>query len=147
MIAVNNLKQTNSFIRFLIVGVINTVIGLSTMFILLNLFNWSYWLATFSGNCMGAVVSYILNRSFTFNSKVKGSEGIPKFFLVILCCYALSYSLGMGLAEGIHLLSQSLWNLSKDEMAVLIGTVVYTLANYLGQKTFVFHRFSEGKGK
>ncbi len=147
MITVNNLKQTNSFIRFLIVGVVNTIVGLSIMFILLNLFHCTYWLATFIGNCIGAMVSYKLNRSFTFNSRVKGSEGIPKFFLVILCCYVFSYSIGKITAEGIHLFSQSLSILSKDELAVLIGTVVYTLANYLGQKSFVFQRLSEEKGK
>lgn len=143
MIAVNSLKQTNSFFRFLLIGVVNTIIGLSIMFILLNLLGWTYWLATFVGNCIGAGVSYVLNRSFTFNSNVPGSKGIPKFFLVILSCYFLSYFIGGVVAESIHLTNHVLSFISKEELAVLIGTVLYTLTNYLGQKTIVFRRVSE----
>ncbi|WP_404332637.1 GtrA family protein [Mesobacillus maritimus] len=143
MIAVNSLKQTNSFFRFLLVGVVNTIIGLSIMFILLNLLGWMYWLATLVGNCIGAGVSYVLNRSFTFNSNVTGSKGIPKFFLVILSCYFLSYFIGGVVAESIHHSSQPFSFISKDELAILVGTVLYTLTNYLGQKSFVFRRGSE----
>jgi putative flippase GtrA len=143
MIAVNSLKRTNSFYRFLLVGVINTIIGLSIMFILLNLMGWSYWLATFLGNGIGAGVSYILNRSFTFNSNVNGSKGIPKFFLVILSCYFLSYFIGGLVAGSINLSSQPFSFISKDELAVLIGTILYTVTNYLGQKFIVFRSVSE----
>jgi len=143
MIAVNSLKRTNSFFRFLLVGVINTIIGLSVMFILLNLIGWTYWLATFVGNCIGAGVSYVLNRSFTFNSNVNGSKGIPKFFLVILSCYVLSYFIGGVAAKSIHLSSQTFSYISKDELAVLIGTVLYTFTNYLGQKFIVFRSVTE----
>jgi putative flippase GtrA len=143
MIAVNSLKRTNSFFRFLLVGVINTLIGLSIMFILLNLFGWTYWIATFLGNSIGAGVSYLLNRSFTFNSNVTRSEGIPKFFFIILSCYVLSFSMGGVVAETLHLSSQGVSFISKDEMAVLVGTVLYTLTNYLGQKFFVFKSVKE----
>ncbi|MBY0095586.1 GtrA family protein [Mesobacillus maritimus] len=143
MIAVNSLRRTNSFFRFLLVGVINTIIGLSIMLILLNLFGWSYWLATFVGNCMGAGVSYILNRSFTFKSNINGSKGIPRFFFVILSCYIVSYSLGEIVAATIQLSSQTLSFISQDELAVLIGTVTYTLTNYIGQKTIVFRSVTE----
>jgi len=145
MITVNNLRRTNSFFRFLLVGVFNTIIGLSIMLILLNLFGWSYWLATFVGNCMGAGVSYILNRSFTFSSNINGSRGIPRFFFVILSCYIVSYSFGeiVAAVATIHLSSQTLKFISQDELAVLVGTVVYTLTNYLGQKTIVFRSVIE----
>lgn len=142
MIAVNSLKRTNSFFRFLLVGVINTIIGLSIMFIFLNLFGWTYWLATFLGNSIGSGISYVLNRSFTFNSNINGSKGIPRFFIVILSCYIVSYTLGGIVAEELHLSSQTLSFISKDELAVLFGTVLYTLTNYFGQRTFVFQSVS-----
>jgi putative flippase GtrA len=143
MIAVNSLKRTNSFFRFLLVGVINTIIGLSIMLIFLNLFGLTYWLATFVGNCIGAGVSYILNRSFTFNSNISGSKGIPRFFFVILSCYVFSYSFGDIVAENIHRSNQVLSFISDDELAVLVGTVTYTFTNYLGQKTIVFRSVTE----
>jgi putative flippase GtrA len=113
------------------------------MFILLNLFGWTYWLATFLGNSMGAVVSYLLNRSFTFNSNVTGSKSIPMFLLVILSCYGFSYFTGEVVADSIHFSSEVLSYISKDEVAILVGTVLYTITNYLGQKNFVFRRIVE----
>lgn len=32
---------------------------------------------------------------------------------------------------------------TQDELAILGGTVLYTLTNYLGQKSFVFRKLSE----
>src|SRR6478752_1743962 len=53
-----------SFVRFLVVGLVNTGVGLSIMYVLLHIFH-HYWAATFVGNAAGAVVSYVLNRIFT----------------------------------------------------------------------------------
>ena len=57
------------FVRFLMVGVANTIVGLSVMYLLLHLAGLSYWTSTFLGNSVGAVVSFFLNRSFTFRSQ------------------------------------------------------------------------------
>lgn len=143
MIAVNRLKRTNSFFRFLLVGVVNTFIGLSTMFLLLNLFGWTYWLATFTGNSIGAVVSYFLNRSFTFNSQLNVSEGMPKFVVVIFICYLISYSMSEVVADIVIIPNWAASFVTQDELAILGGTVLYTLTNYLGQKSFVFRKLSE----
>lgn len=143
MIAVNRLKRTNSFFRFLLVGVANTFIGLSTMFVLLNLFGWTYWLATFTGNSIGAVVSYFLNRSFTFNSKLNVSEGMPKFVVVIFICYIISYSMSEVVTDYVSIPNWATDFVTEDELAILGGAILYTLTNYLGQKSFVFRKLSE----
>ncbi|ALC89517.1 hypothetical protein AM500_06760 [Bacillus sp. FJAT-18017] len=136
MIEVKYLKPTNSFIRFAMVGVANTVAGLLIMLSLLNLFNASYWISTFIGNTAGAVLSFYLNRTFTFRSKVRFTKGAPRFVLVILVCYIFSYWIsGKVVALGIaSFLPAGLHN----DAAVLIGSVIYTISNYFGQKLFVF---------
>ncbi|MEH7124750.1 GtrA family protein [Bacillus sp. JJ1773] len=130
----NYLKRTNSFFRFLLVGVVNTLIGLSIMLLLLNAAEMSYWISTFIGNGVGAFVSYFLNRSFTFQSKIHLKTSIPRFIIVILSCYIFSYSVShMALRifeEGNSLLAENL--------AVVIGAGLYTLLNYLGQRFYVF---------
>ncbi len=83
-----------SFLRFLVVGLVNTAVGLSIMYVLLHIFH-HYWAATFIGNAAGAVVSYVLNRIFTFKSGVHLSKSILRFILVIGVCYGLSYYIGL----------------------------------------------------
>lgn len=140
LILENCLKRTNSFIRFLLVGVINTAIGLSVMLLLLDIFNQSYWFSTFSGNCIGACISYLLNRVFTFQSKVNISRSLFRFIIVILTCYFLSYTVGTMAATFISDIYLVRSILSNEELAVFIGTAIYMLTNYLGQKYFVFKK-------
>lgn len=128
-------NQTNSFIKFLIVGVLNTMVGLTTTFLLLHAAGLSYWLSTFVGNTVGAICSFLLNRIFTFNSDVSYVRGGFRFLIVILVCYVCSYSLSPLIARlmSFHLLSDK-------NLAVLIGAMLYTLSNYMGQKYFVFKK-------
>ncbi|GIN40504.1 MULTISPECIES: GtrA family protein [Heyndrickxia] len=132
------LKRTNSFIRFLLVGMINTLIGLFIMFTLLNGFHQPYWLSTFIGNGTGACVSYFLNRVFTFQSRVELNKSVILFIVTILVCYYLSYSLSHLIVYNLLSTLIKGFYLSDEEQAILIGTGFYTIMNYLGQKYIVF---------
>ncbi|WP_062109691.1 GtrA family protein [Bacillus niameyensis] len=130
----------HSFLRFLLVGVMNTIVGLSIMYLCLSLFHWNYWVSTLIGNAVGAVVSYFLNKRFTFQSQAAFSTSAFRFVLVIVVCYFVSYKIGLVVTE---------WGLEKsllipmtyvNEVAVLIGSGLYTITNYLGQKFFVFNK-------
>lgn len=134
------LKRTNSFYRFLLVGLVNTLTGLSMMFMCLNIMEWSYWVATFIGNSVGALVSYLLNRTFTFQSTIPFKKGLPLFITVILTCFLFSYWLSGLVAESILNDIQISSLLKKDELAILIGSCLYTGSNYFGQKYLVFRK-------
>lgn len=129
-----NIKST--FLKFLLVGVFNTFIGLGIMFFLKNGLKWPYWIATFSGNTAGAAVSFLLNREFTFNSKVPIKDGAVRFTAVILICYLLSFSVSRSFADLIDG-RQDL--ISADNLAIFMGAGIYTITNYFGQKLLVFH--------
>ncbi|KOP83007.1 GtrA family protein [Cytobacillus solani] len=133
------LKRTNSFIRFFIVGVINTLTGLSTMFLLLNIAELSYWFSTFIGNSIGAIVSYSLNRTFTFQSKVTIKKSVPRFIAVILFCYLFSYKVSE-MAAGMIIGKFPLIRLTGENLAIIIGTAVYMITNYFGQRLYVFRK-------
>lgn len=132
------LKRTNTFIRFLLVGIGNTIVGLSMIFMLLDLAGLPYWTATFLGNSMGAAVSYFLNRTFTFRSRASLQSSAVRFILILFLCYILSYSIS-GMAAG-YLQTFTFFghNVSPEEMAVLLGAGIYTSTNYIGQKYLVF---------
>ncbi|MDF2606931.1 MAG: putative rane protein [Bacillales bacterium] len=130
--------MNNSFIRFIFVGFINTIVGLSTIYFLFHSVGFSYWVSTFLGNSVGACVSFVLNRSFTFRSKSNLTSSIAKFIIVILLCYFVSYNFGRNFVEwalrnNLHISSDF-----KTNLAILLSTGLYTLLNYLCQRIFVF---------
>jgi len=128
----------HSFSRFLVVGMLNTIVGLSFMYLLLHVAGFSYWISTFLGNSIGACVSYFLNRSFTFKSQGSILKSVCRFVIVILCCYFISYDVAKNIAvwflTAINLANQK----AAADLAVLCGAGLYTILNYFGQKLFVF---------
>lgn len=129
-----------SFFRFLLVGVINTIVGLSAMYVFLHGFSCSYWVSTFIGNTIGAIVSYFLNRTFTFKSKTAVRSSMFRFAVVILFCYFFSYFLGEKFAFFVFSKLPFFPKNNITDAAVLFGTGFYTVSNYWGQRLFVFHK-------
>jgi putative flippase GtrA len=127
-----------AFLRFLLVGAFNTLVGLSAIAFMLHVAGVGYWLSTFLGNAIGALVSYALNKRFTFRSRASVAGSLWKFFAVVLVCYGLAY--GFGLFAG-RLAAAALPAFPADRLhdaAALVGTGLYTIANYLGHKHFTF---------
>jgi putative flippase GtrA len=131
-------ENSMQFLRFLIVGVLNTMVGMGLMFLLKNGLDWPYWHATFTGNSIGAAVSFILNRAFTFQSNVPVRVGAPRFVLVILVSYILSFSVSHSITEKINESTIRDLYLSLDSVAIILGSIFYTITNFIGQKVFVF---------
>ena len=126
------------FLKFLLVGLLNTFVGLGLMLLLKNGLDLPFWYATFIGNTTGAAVSFLLNRTFTFNSRVSILVGGSRFIIVVLACYFLSFSISRLITETMN--SMTVWQfyIDSDNIAILLGTIIYTLTNYIGQKSFVF---------
>ena len=124
-------------LKFLFVGVLNTLLGAAIMFGLYNLAGFGYWSSSAVSYGVASVFSFFMNRSFTFGDK--SSPGLPalKFVLNIAACYLLSFSL----AKPLILLMLSGMNLSQnatDNIAMFAGMAIFTGINYIGQRYFVF---------
>ncbi|MDR6878602.1 GtrA family protein [Bacillus sp. 3255] len=129
---------SGSFARFLLVGLFNTLVGLSSSFALFNLLHLNYWASTFIGNTIGAIVSYFLNRTFTFRSRATVGSSWWKFAVVIMSCYGLSYGGSLLLAEAAAAIWPGIPAGWLHNGAILVGNGVYTIGNYLGHKYFTF---------
>ena len=127
-----------SFVRFLLVGILNTICGLSIIFLLYNLLHFNYWLSTFVGNSLGAVISYVLNKTFTFHSKQYHGKTIWKFIIVIFVCYIISYSVSYMATQMLNSFFVSAPKDLFNNIAILLGAGFYTICNYFGQKIWVF---------
>ena len=122
-------------IKFGIVGVINTVFGTAIMFGLYNLAGCSYWLSSAANYFFGSILSYFLNKNFTFQNKDSVSKTIPKFVLIILVCYILAY----GIAKPAALYALQNYSVAiQENVAMLVGMCLFVVFNYCGQRYFAF---------
>jgi putative flippase GtrA len=126
------------FLIFLIIGVANTLIGLTSTYICFDFIKLNYWLATFAGNLIGMVVSYTLNKKYTFKNTKKVTSSLLKFFLVVFLCYYISYWFGLRLT---HLIVDFFVFIRPyvGEVSILLGAGLYTISNFLGQRFLVFN--------
>lgn len=124
-----------TMVKFLLVGVVNTLVGAGTMFLLYNLAHCSYWISSAANYVVGGIVSFFLNKYFTFQNKDWSWGQVGKFIVIVSVCYLLAYGLAKPLT--LHLLagqSQSI----QENVAMLVGMCLYTALNYLGQRFFAF---------
>ena len=126
-------------LTFLVVGVVNTLFGTAIMFVLYNVFGCSYWVSSFCDYFFGSILSYFLNKHFTFHYQGTDWRSIVKFALNIVECYLIAYSLALPLTR--HVLQDM--HFSKtivENIAMLVGTVLFMVINYIGQKFFAFRK-------
>ena len=133
------------FVRFGIVGVLNTLIGTSVMFICYNCFSFGYWLSSAMNYIVGSIFSFFANKYFTFRNSRKSVLEIIKFILNISICYFLAYGIAIKVVRYIitNLLVLSLSDSVVDQVSMLIGMILFVLLNYCGQKLFVFQKRTE----
>ena len=124
-------------IRFLLVGVINTLVGTSVMFLAYNLLGLNYWISSASNYVIGSIVSFLLNKYFTFEKKEKEKGELFRFVVNITGCYLIAY----GVAKPLVRLILSGWpgNI-QDNAAMFAGMCFFVVLNYFGQRYFVFRK-------
>lgn len=134
--------KENTVLKFLLVGVVNTLIGTGTMFLLYNLAHCSYWVSSAANYVVGGIVSFFLNKYFTFQNKTWEWSQVWKFAVNVTVCYLLGYGLAKPLV--LHLLAGQAVNV-QENVAMLVGMCLYTGLNYLGQRFFAFKNVEREK--
>ena len=123
--------------RFVIVGVMNTIIGVVAMFIAYNVFHLGYWISSACDYIIGSIFSYFANKHFTFKSEKKSGKEVVRFAINIVVCYLLAYGIAqpvMDLLLGSMQLTVSLF----EQLSMILGMCIFIVLNYFGQKYFVF---------
>ena len=129
-------------LRFLIVGVINTLVGSAIMFGLYNLAHCSYWVSSAANYVLTSILSFFLNKYFTFQNKEQSLSQVLRFVINIAVCYGLAYGIAKPLCRAL------LANASvsvRDNVSMLVGMVLFTGLNYLGQRFFAFRSEEDAK--
>ena len=133
-----------TFLRFIIVGVINTLFGTAIMFVFYNVFWLSYWLISASNYFFGIILSYFLNKYFTFQYKKRDWKVVGRFVLNISACYLIAYGAAKPL---VRALLSGASSTIQENVAMLCGMCLFVALNYLGQRFFAFKSEENNDGK
>mgnify|MGYP000958856220 FL=1 len=127
----------NTVLRFILVGVINTLVGTAIMFGLYNLAHCSYWVSSASNYILTSILSFFLNKFFTFQNKEKSIGQVVRFAVNIAVCYLLAYGIAKPLC--LCLLSGVVTSV-RDNVSMFVGMCLFTAFNYCGQRFFAFKK-------
>jgi putative flippase GtrA len=119
-------------VRYGLVGIANTVVCLSAIYLGLHVISLPYTAANAIGYALGLTVSFLLNRRFTFHSSRRIFSREPALFLAVA---GVSYAVQMGaLVLLIELLRMD------QSLAQIPAMAVYTACGYVGNKFLTFRR-------
>jgi putative flippase GtrA len=124
-------------LKFILTGIANTLVGTAVMYSLYNFAGFSYWISSAANYVIGSLLSYILNRNFTFKHKGSKIGSLIKFIINIALCYIIAY----GIAKRIAFFFLKGWDQHiRDNIAMAFGMVIFVGLNYFGQRFFVFSK-------
>ena len=130
----------SSFFRFLLVGVGNTLLSMVITFCLYNLAGLPPVLSSAIAYVAGAVMSFFLNRRFTFHSQADFWPSVLKFALNVAVLWAITTPfLQPLLASWLENIFVEKW---ANNVSLVLCMGLYTILNYLGQRFFAFRKDS-----
>lgn len=117
-----------AFLRFVAVGIVNTIVGLATVLAASTWLGANAFSANGAGLLTGFIVGYQLNRLWTFRNSRAVKITAPRYLLAFALAYAINLAiLAFALRAGLHpVLAQG---------AALAG---YSLAFFLLCRVMVF---------
>ncbi len=143
-----------TFWKFVMVGVLNTVVGLGVNYLVLWLLglnksvsdNTAYWIASAANYVIGSILSFFLNKYFTFKSNARSAAEVFRFILNIVVCWVIAYGTAKPFI-GWLFTKQWIWPWQNVEMpkavgyvATLLGAGLFVILNYFGQRFFAFKK-------
>jgi len=116
-------------LRFAAVGVVNTALGYAVIFACMYLAGLGAVTSNVIGYAVGLIVSYLLNRSFTFRSAAPPRREIIRFVAIFLLAYLANLAALVLLIRhaGMH-----------EGAAQVIAGVVYFALSFVLNKYYVF---------
>lgn len=133
---------TTQFLKYAVVGVMNTMVTLIVIFVCKSLLGVPEILSNALGYIAGVINSFMWNKTWVFRSKKSFRREAVKFAIGFGLCYLLQLGVVIGIDQHSPI-SGMQWNimgftLSSYGVATLIGMVVYTLANFVYNRSVAF---------
>lgn len=119
----------HSWLRYALVGVSNSVVGFSVIWLALRGFGLDDIAANVSGYAVGFLWSFALNRGWTFRHRGPVGRSLLRFALVCFLAYGANLLIVVWLGE----------QLGHGRLLVQIfGVLTYTVFSYVGSRLYAF---------
>lgn len=116
-------------LRFAAVGALNTAVGLGVILGSMALLGLGDLAANALGYACGLAVSFIGNRTWTFGHRGPWRESLVRFLAVFAVAYGLNLVALFFVRDHLQVNSY---------LAQVVANVVYTVAFFVGSRTFAF---------
>jgi putative flippase GtrA len=137
----NSQSPIIQFIKYALVGVMNTLLTLIVIFVCKSLFGINEYVSNAIGYIAGVINSFVWNRNWVFRSNGAFSRQAVHFIIGFLVCYAIQFavvwSLNQFTLKDVEL-DLVVFTLSGYGIATLIGNVCYTVCNFIYNRLITF---------
>jgi putative flippase GtrA len=117
-------------VRYVLVGVANTFVGLGVIYAAMYFLHFSDALANSMGYLVGVIISFFLNRNWTFAHTGSIAPALARFIGVLLVAYFANLATVLALID--------IWGFN-PYVAQAVGVLPYTALGYFGSRYFAFH--------
>ncbi|MDE6704151.1 MAG: GtrA family protein [Muribaculaceae bacterium] len=131
------------FIKFCLVGAMNTLVTLCTIFICKSLLGMNEYVANAIGYVLGVINSFLWNKQWVFRSHGRFSREAIRFALGFAVCYSLQLLTVVALntsSFGKIEVDTGIMVVSGYGFATLIGCGVYTVTNFIYNRLITFRK-------
>ena len=134
------------FIKYNLIGVMNTLITLASVWVMHQLLDWNLELSNFLGFIFGAINSYLMNRIWNFKSQGRKRTEVIRFIIVFFAAYALNF---VTLEATVYALNMAwckpftdfiLQFMKPSFFANIVANGVYVVASFTLYKKWVFKK-------
>jgi putative flippase GtrA len=126
-------ESSKQFIKFSIIGVLNTIINLAVLYVCTDIFGIYYLISAIIAFMAAVTNSFVLNKTWTFNEKINQNaySKYAKFFIISIIALAVNLVILYVLVEffSIHYI-----------IAQLIGIISNLIINFFGNKLWTFKK-------
>lgn len=122
-------QEFKQFARYLLVGVMNTAVGYGIIFFCMYGLGVSPVLSNALGYGIGVIVSYSLNKKFTFKSNASDGTTFLRFLLVTAVAYSANLLTLIVLINRLEVHSG---------VSQIVSGGVYVVTAFLGSKFYAF---------
>lgn len=129
------------FIKYCIVGVLNTLVCFGVIYLCKSFFGLNLYLSNALGYIAGVINSFLCNKSWVFKSKGSYRREAVKFLVGFGVCYLLQFIVVWMLTESdFGKIDFRIYSvvISGYGIATILGNVVYTLANFVYNRLVTF---------
>lgn len=123
-----NTKTRKQLLRFICVGILAVLVDFLVYFMLIEITSINYAVSKFISFYSGTLVSYIINKLWTFEQKQKSQK---QFWL-----FMILYMTTLGVNVGVNSIVLLIFN--NILFAFICATGTSTVLNFIGQKYWVF---------